>query len=179
MLSVDKCALVVIDIQGKLARLMHQKESLFENARKLITGFQVLGAPIIVTEQYPKGLGPTIPEIAGLFSDFRPLPKVAFSCCGDEGFQRELRSVNRQQVLVCGIETHVCVYQTVMDLLASRYHVEVVADAVSSRTADDRQTGLQRLRDEGARITSVEMALFELMRVAGGPKFKEVSQIVK
>ncbi len=179
MLSVDKCALVVIDIQGKLAQLMYQKESLFENAGKLIRGFQVLGVPIIVTEQYPKGLGPTIPEIAGLFPDFKPLPKVAFSCCGDEGFQRELRSVNRQQIVVCGIETHVCVYQTVMDLLASRHHVEVVADVVSSRTAEDRRTALERLRDEGARITSVEMALFELMRVAEGPKFKEVSKIVK
>jgi nicotinamidase-related amidase len=179
MLAVDKCALVVIDIQGKLAQLMYRKESLFENAQKLIKGFQVLGVPIVVTEQYPKGLGPTIPEIAGLFPDFRPLPKVAFSCCGDEGFQREIRALNRQQILICGIETHVCVYQTTVDLLASRHHVEVVADVVSSRTADDRQTGLQRMLDEGARITSVEMALFELMKVAEGPKFKEVSKIVK
>ncbi len=179
MLSVDKCALVVIDIQGKLAGLMYRKESLLENARKLIKGLQVLEIPIVVTEQYPKGLGATLPEIAGLFPDFKPLPKVAFSCCGDEGFQRQLRAVDRPQILVCGIETHVCVYQTTVDLLAARHHVEIVADAVSSRTAEDRLTGLQRMRDEGARITSVEMALFELMKVAQGPKFKEVSQIVK
>lgn len=179
MLAVDKCALVVIDIQGKLAQLMHQKESLFENAQKLIKGVQVLEIPIIVTEQYPKGLGPTIPEIAGLFPDFRPLPKVAFSCCGDEGFQRELRAVNRRQIMICGIETHVCVYQTTVDLLASGHDVEVVADVVSSRTAQNREIGLQRMRDEGAKITSVEMALFELMKVAEGPRFKEVSKIVK
>ena len=179
MLAVDKCALVVIDIQGKLAQLMHRKESLFENAQKLIKGVQILGIPVIVTEQYPKGLGPTIPEIAALFPNFRPLPKVAFSCCGDEGFQRELPAVNRRQIIICGIEAHVCVYQTTVDLLASGYEVEVVADVVSSRTAENRELALQRMRDEGARITSVEMVLFELMKVAEGPKFKEVSKIVK
>ena len=179
MLAVDKCALVVIDIQGKLSQLMHRKEALFENVQKLIKGVQILEIPIIVTEQYPKGLGPTIPEIAALFPNFKPIPKVAFSCCGDEGFQRELLAVNRRQILICGIETHVCVYQTTVDLLASGYEVEVVADVVSSRMAENREIALQRMRDEGARITSVEMVLFELMRVAEGPKFKEVSQIVK
>ena len=179
MLEVDKCALVVIDIQSKLAQLMYQKEALFENTQKLIKGMQVLEIPIIVTEQYPQGLGPTIPEIASLFPDFKPIPKVAFSCCGDEGFQKGLLSVNRPQILICGIETHVCVYQTTIDLLASRYEVEVVADAVSSRTVANREIALQRIRDEGAGITSVEMALFDLMKVAEGPKFKEVSKIVK
>ena len=106
MLAVDKCALVVIDIQGKLAQLMHQKEALFENAQKLVKGVQILEIPIIVTEQYPKGLGPTIPEIAALVPNFRPLPKVAFSCCGDEGFQRELKAVNRRQILICSTFCH-------------------------------------------------------------------------
>jgi nicotinamidase-related amidase len=179
MLELDKCALVVIDIQEKLAQLMYRKEALLENAQKLIRGVQILDVPIIVTEQYPKGLGPTIREIAALFPDFKPLPKVAFSCCGDEGFQRELLAVDRRQVLICGIETHVCVYQTAVDLLASGYEVEVVADVVSSRTAENREVALQRMRDEGAGITSTEMALFDLMKVAEGPKFKEVSKIVK
>jgi nicotinamidase-related amidase len=179
MLEVGSCALVVIDIQGKLAQLMYRKEALFENAQKLIKGAQILEVPIIVTEQYPKGLGPTIPEIAALFPNFKPLPKVAFSCCGDEGFRQELMVVNRRQILICGIETHVCVYQTTVDLLASGYEVEVVADVVSSRTAENREIALQRIRDEGAGTTSVEMALFELMKAAEGPKFKEVSKIVK
>ncbi len=179
MLAVDKCTLVVIDIQGKLAQLMYQKESLFENARKLIRGAQILEIPIIVTEQYPKGLGPTIPEIAALFPNFKPLPKVSFSCCGDEGFLREMKAVNRKQILICGIETHVCVYQTTVDLIASGYEVHVVADVISSRTAENRELGIERMLDEGAKLTSVEMALFELMRVAEGPKFKEVSKIVK
>ncbi|MDM7999811.1 MAG: hydrolase [Dehalococcoidia bacterium] len=179
MLEADKCALVVIDIQGKLAQLMYQKEALFDNAQKLIKGIQVLNIPIIVTEQYPKGLGPTVPEIAALFPGFRPLAKVAFSCCGDEGFQRELLALDRRQILVCGIEAHVCVYQTTLELLAAGYEVQVVADAVSSRTAENREIALQRMRDEGAAITSVEMALFELMKVAEGPQFKEISKIVK
>lgn len=179
MLEAGSCALVVIDIQGKLAQLMYRKEALFENAQKLIKGVQILEVPIIVTEQYPKGLGPTIPEIAALFPNFKPLPKVAFSCCGDEGFQKELMAVNRRQILICGIETHVCVYQTTVDLLTSGYEVEVVADVVSSRTAENREIALQRIRDEGAGITSVEMVLFELMKAAEGPKFKEVSKIVK
>jgi len=179
MLEVDKCALVVIDIQEKLTQLMYRKEALLENAQKLIKGIQVLEVPIIVTEQYPTGLGPTIPEIAALFPNFRPLPKVAFSCCGDEGFQQELLAMDRRQILICGIETHVCVYQTTVDLLASGYEVEVVGDVVSSRTAENREIALQRIRDEGAGITSVEMALFELMKMAQGPKFREVSQIVK
>lgn len=179
MLLADKCALVVIDIQGKLSQLMYRKEALFQNARKLIQGARILDIPIIVTEQYPKGLGPTIPEIAELFPSFNPLPKVSFSCCGDEGFSKELRAVNRSQILVCGIETHVCVYQTTVDLLAARYHVEVIADVVSSRSAEDREIGLQRMREEGASLSSVEMVLFELMKVAEGPKFKEVSKVVK
>jgi nicotinamidase-related amidase len=179
MLAVDRCALVVVDIQEKLAQLIYRKEALFENAQKLIKGIQVLGIPIMVTEQYPKGLGPTIPEIAVLFPDFKPLPKVAFSCCSDEGFQQELLAVNRQQIMICGIEAHVCVYQTTVDLLASGYEVEVVGDVVSSRTAENRDIALQRMRDEGACITSVEMALFELMKAAEGPNFKKVSQIVK
>lgn len=179
MLEADKCVLVVIDIQEKLAQLMYQKEALFDNAQKLIKGMQILEIPIIVTEQYPKGLGPTIPQITALFPRFKPLPKIAFSCCGDEGFQKELLTTNRPQILICGIETHVCVYQTTVDLLASGYDVHVVADAVSSRTAENREIGVQRVRDEGAKITSVEMALFELMKVAGGPKFKEISNILK
>jgi nicotinamidase-related amidase len=179
MLAVEDCVLVVIDIQGKLAQLMYQKEALFENAQKLIKGAQILEIRVIVTEQYPQGLGPTIPEITALLPHFRPLPKVAFSCCNDEGFQQQLLAVNRRQIMICGIEAHVCIYQTAVDLLAAGYEVEVVADAVSSRTAENREIALQRMRDEGVKITSVEMALFELLQVAEGPKFKEISRIVK
>jgi nicotinamidase-related amidase len=136
MLTLDNTVLVVIDVQDKLARVMYEKEVLFENLQKLVKGVQVLGIPIILTEQNPKGLGPTIPEVAHLLSGIQPIPKLSFSCCGDERFLRELEILNRKQVLIAGIEAHVCVYQTVMALLSLGYEVQVVADSVSSRTAE-------------------------------------------
>jgi nicotinamidase-related amidase len=180
MLGNENTLLMVIDVQGNLAHAMDSKESLFENLKKTIQGVQLLDIPIIVTEQYPTGLGHTIPEIASILHKTHPvISKVHFSCCGDETFMRVLGSLGRKQVLVSGIETHVCVYQTVMDLLQQGYEVEVLADAVSSRTAFNRDIGLAKMRAGGAGITSVEMALFELMKVAGGTTFKEIQKLVK
>jgi len=179
MLTLENSALIVIDVQGKLARLMYEKEALFENLQKLIKGAQILGIPIIVTEQNPKGLGPTIPEVAHLLSNIQPIPKFSFSCCGDERFLQELKALNRKQVLIAGIEAHVCVYQTAMDLLNSGYEVQIVADAVSSRTAKNRDIGLGKMNSEGAGLTSTETALFELLKVAEGAKFKEILKVVK
>ena len=158
---------------------MHEREILLKNLLKLIKGAQVLGIPIIVTEQNPGKLGPTETEIAQLLPDFQPIPKLSFSCCGDQCFLQEMEALKRKQVLITGIETHVCVYQTVMDLLNSGYEVQVVADAISSRTVENREIGLKRMVEEGARLTSVETVLFELLRVAEGERFKEISRIVK
>lgn len=179
MLKREDTALVVVDVQGKLAQLMHNKEFLFENLQKVVKGVQAVGLPIIWVEQNPMGLGPTIPELAELLSDLQPISKLSFSCCGNEKFRQALEALGRKQVLVVGIETHVCVYQTTMDLLSLDYEVQVVADAVSSRTAENRQIGLERMRDAGAALTSTEMALFELLGAAKGPEFKEVLKIVK
>jgi nicotinamidase-related amidase len=179
MLAKETTILVVIDVQGNLAHAMVEKETLFENVKKLIQGARLLEIPIIVTEQYPKGLGPTIPELLSLLPDVQPVSKVAFSCCGEAAFLNALEGANRNQVLVAGIETHVCVYQTTRDLLRRGYEVEIVADAVSSRKASDREIGLARMRDLGARLGSVEMVLFELMQEAGGATFKELQKIVK
>ncbi|MFH1568065.1 MAG: hydrolase [Gemmatimonadota bacterium] len=179
MLRPDSAGLVVVDVQGKLATLMHDREALYRNLQILIAGSQVLRLPIFWLEQYPQGLGPTIPEVAELLGDLKPLPKVCFSGCGDDEFRRRVRTSGRCQLLLCGIEAHICVYQTTRDLLAEGYHVELVADAVSSRTAANRQIGLDRAARLGAHITSVEMALFELLRVAGGPEFKEIARLVK
>src|SRR4030043_102204 len=179
MLTSDKSVLVVIDMQGKLAQSMYRKELLFENVGKIIKGAQVLGIPMLLTEQNPKGLGPTIPEIADLVPGVRRIPKLSFSCCGDELFSKELSAIQRCQVLLSGIEAHVCLYQTTVDLVATGYEVHVVADAVSSRTAENRDIGLQKMKDAGASITSVETVLFELLRVAGGYRFKEILNIVK
>ena len=129
MLDIDNTVLVVIDVQGKLAQLMHEKASLFENLTKLIKAASVLEIPIIWTEQYPEGLGPTIPEIADLLPG-EAISKVAFSCCGEKRFVEAMEELGRNQVLLCGIETHVCVYQTAIDLLATAYEVE---DSVKSK----------------------------------------------
>lgn len=180
MLNVNHTALVVIDVQGKLAQVMHGKESLFENLQKLIKGVQVLGLPIIWNEQLPEKLGPTTPEVAELLTQStQPIPKSSFSCCGNPPFMVALQAAGRKQILLTGIESHVCVYQTCLDLLDQGYEVQVVTDAISSRTAENRQLGLKRMQVAGATPTSTEMALFELLRVAEGPKFKEIAKIVK
>lgn len=179
MLKLDDTALVVIDVQGKLAQLMHERDALFKNLRLMIQGAKALELPVLLTEQYPKGLGPTIPEVAELLTDVAPITKTAFSCCGEPAFNEAFAALGRRQTLLVGIETHVCVWQTVHDLLETEYEVHVVADAVSSRSSDNKQIGLQRMRDAGAKITCAETALFELMRVAGGPRFKEISQLIK
>lgn len=180
MLTIDTTTLLVIDVQGKLAQLMHQKETLFANLEKIIKGARVLDLPIIWTEQVPDKLGPTSPELAELLArSAQPISKASFSCCGDRSFESALAQIGRRQILVTGIETHICVYQTAADLLAQGHEVQVVADAVSSRTAENRQIGLDRMHSAGAVMTSTEMALFELLRVAGGDKFRQISKIVK
>ncbi len=180
MLTPNNTTLVVIDVQGKLAQLMSQKEALFDNLQKIIKGAQVLELPIIWNEQLPEKLGPTLPEIAELLShSTQPIAKSSFSCCGNPPFMEALAATQRKQVLLAGIESHVCVYQTCLDLLNFGYEVEVVTDAVSSRTEENRQIGLARMQQAGATLTSTEMTLFELLRVAAGPKFKEITRIVK
>ena len=178
MLNVDDTVLVVIDVQGKLAQSMYEKTDLFGNIAKLIQAAGVLKIPIIWTEQYPAGLGPTIPEIAELLTG-EPIAKTAFSCCGERRFVEAMEKRGRNQVLLCGIETHVCVYQTAVDLLESGYEVHVASDAVSSRTSGNKDIGLAKIKDAGADITSVETALFELLKTAEGEKFEAILHIVK
>ena len=179
MLKRDHTALVLIDIQGKLAELMHEQEALYRQLQILIQGAQALALPILWLEQYPKGLGPTIPEVAELLTGQEPLAKTCFSACGLDCFQDQLRETGRRQILLAGIETHICVYQTARDLLDADYHVEVVADAVSSRTIENKTLGLDRMRQSGAQITGVEMCLFELLKQAGTAEFKTIASLVK
>ena len=179
MLKTENVLLLLVDIQGKLAHLMHEKELLFKHLQQLIKGIQVLGVPILWVEQNPIGLGPTIPEIAGMLPDVKPISKMSFSSCRNDRFLQALKNLNRKQVLIAGIETHICVYQTAADLVAMGVEVQVVTDAVSSRNAENKAIGLQKMRDAGATLTSVETALFELLKVAEGVPFKEILRIVK
>jgi len=164
MLDIENSVLVVIDIQGKLASLMYQKEKFFENVVKMIKGARVLDMPIIWNEQLPDKLGPTIPEIKDVLSDLEPLPKSSFSCCRNPAFMQKLMELDRDCVFLTGMETHICVYQTALDLMESDYDVSLVADAVSSRTMENKQIGIEAIKDYSADITSVEMALFEMLR---------------
>ncbi|MBN2284031.1 MAG: hydrolase [Deltaproteobacteria bacterium] len=179
MLTTEHTVLVVIDIQGNLAEAMHEKESLFRNLEILISGTQLLDIPSIITEQIPEKLGPTIPRIASLFSDFQPIAKAAFSCWGEPLFRRSLLDSGRRQVLITGIESHVCVYQTTIDLLSEGYEVFVISDCIASRTPENRDVGIARMREAGGRLSSVEMAIFELLKVAGSETFRQVAKLFK
>ncbi len=179
MLDKKKAVLVVIDVQGKLATLMYQKDNLFANVIRMIEGAKVLGLPIIWTEQLPDKLGETSPEVKRVLEGLTPLVKKSFSCCGDNAFLARLREIDRQQVLLTGIETHVCVYQTAMDLVRDGFEVHLVRDAVSSRIEANYHLGLERIKEAGALLTSVEMSLFEMLRVAEGEQFKQIIRIVK
>jgi len=179
MLKIENTVLALVDIQGRLAALMHNKEEFFANVAKLIKGLKALEIPIIWNEQLPAKLGPTIPEIKDLLEGLTPFEKNSFSCCGNPDFLERLKSLGCRQVLLAGMETHVCVYQTALDLLPEGYEVYLVADAVSSRTLENKQIGIQAIKDLGAKLTSVEMTLFELLRVAEGDRFKQIIDIVK
>ena len=179
MLKIKNTALLIVDIQGNLAHSMHGKELLFKNVQKLIKGIQILGIPILWVEQNPRGLGPTIPEIADILSNIQPISKMSFSSCRNDRFLKALNALNRKQVLIAGIEAHVCVYQTAAELVDIGYDVQVVTDAVSSRNMENKEIGLQRMRDSGVSLTSVETALFELLKVAEGEQFREILKIVK
>jgi nicotinamidase-related amidase len=179
MLTIENSLLVVIDIQGPLAQKMHDKASCYESVIKMIKGAQVLNVPIIVTEQIPQKLGHTLPEIASLFSAFQPITKVSFSCWGEKVFAEKLRATSRKQILLTGIESHVCVYQTALELKSLGYDVYLVSDCISSRTAENKSIAIARMTGEGVKLTSAEMALFELMKTAEAEKFREVAKVVK
>jgi nicotinamidase-related amidase len=179
MLTTSDAVLVIVDVQGRLATLMHQKDEFYANVVRIIKGALALDIPVLWNEQLPDKLGDTIPEIKEALSGHQPLVKSTFSCCGNEAFNEQLLQSGKRQVLLAGMETHVCVYQTAVDLLDKGYEVYLVADAVSSRFKENKEIGIQAIRDLGARITSVEMALFEMLKVAEGDQFKQVIKIVK
>ena len=178
MLKPQETVLVLVDLQAKLVPAMHEREALIRSAVRLVRGAKALEVPILHTEQNPAGLGPTVEEVACLLGA-APLTKKSFSCCGEKEFLDALQPLGRRRVLLAGIEAHVCVYQTGIDLLAAGYDVQVVSDVIASRTPANRAVGLERMTAAGASVTSVETALFELLGRAEGPKFKEILSIVK
>lgn len=170
---------LVIDIQEKLYPHMDQKEELLRRTSILLEGFRVLDIPIVLTEQYPKGLGPTLEAISSLLGKEPVFEKISFSCCGEAAVSDRLKSMERPILILCGIEAHVCVLQTVVDLREEGYAVVVVEDCISSRNPEDKRVAVDRMRSEGAIISTCESVLFELARVAGTEEFKAISRLVK
>lgn len=178
-LTTENAVLVLIDYQERLFPAMHDPDRLLNNVLKLVRGASVFGLPVIVTEQYPQGLGTTLPQIAELIPGVAPLAKTCFSACDDEAFLKALRNTERTQVLLAGIETHICVYQTALALVRGGWQVQVVTDACASRDPANEVAALRRMEAAGVAPTNVEMALFELLKVARGEVFKQISRIVK
>ncbi len=180
-LVAEMCALVVVDIQEKLLPPIFEKERLVRNSQLLIRLAGILGIPILLTTQYCKGLGQVIPEVASLLPDAKPMDKLEFSCFGSGEFTAALKALpgRRNTILLCGMETHICVTQTALGALEHGYHVHVASDAVSSRAEWNWKIGLLRMRDAGAVISSTEMMLYELLRSSGTPSFKELLPFLK
>ena len=179
LLTTDKTALLIIDIQERIIRVINEYETVVENTIKLIKGFKALGIPIYYTEQYPKGLGPTAESIQNELEGNDAIQKLSFSCSGAGDLFNELNRNGISQVVVCGVESHVCVQQTVLDLIANDFQVNLAADAVSSRRVKDYEISLSRMRQHGADVTTAEAILFELLNVCGTDVFKQISKIVK
>jgi nicotinamidase-related amidase len=179
ILQRDTTALLLIDIQEKILGVMNNPEQVVSNSLKLIKGFKALNIPIFYTEQYPKGLGNTTPSLLSELQGLSPIQKMSFSCYGAGNFFTRLEDNNVSQVVVCGIESHVCVQQTVLDLISSGFQVNLAADAVSSRNELDYRIAIDRMRTHGAEITTSESILFELLVNSGTDEFKEVSKIIK
>ena len=180
-LDAERCALVVIDIQEKLLPPIFQKAQLIKNSQLLIRLAGILKIPALMTTQYARGLGNTVPEIASLLPDTHAIDKQIFSCFGSDAFCSQLKRLpgNRNTVLLCGMESHICVTQTALGALREGYIVHVASDAVSSRTEWNWKIGLERMRAAGAVISSTEMILYELLRSAGAPAFKELLPYLK
>jgi nicotinamidase-related amidase len=176
LLDADQCALVVVDIQEKLLPPIFQKDQLIRNAQLLIRAARVLKIPMLVSTQYTKGLGDTVTEIASLLPETEPIDKQLFSCFGSDVFCTLLKRLpgNRNTLLLCGMETHICVMQTALAALGEGYLVHVASDAVSSRAERNWKVGLDRMRAAGAVISSTEMMIYELVRSSGSPAFREL-----
>lgn len=177
-LNKDDVVLVVIDLQEKLMKAMKDREKVYKNTNLLLTTAYELGIPVVVTEQYPRGLGETVAEIKSSLKGFEYIEKVTFTACGQQLIDYLKRS-GRKTIIMTGSETHVCVFQTVRDLVKSGYNVHVVKDAVCSRFDENYENGLALMKDVGAIITNAETVVFDLLHAAGTPAFKAISPLLK
>jgi nicotinamidase-related amidase len=179
LMSAPASCLIVVDVQERLLPSMASPRAVVDNTAVLVKAARRLDVPVLVSEQYPRGLGATVPELAPLLAPDERLEKLTFSCARDDGFAGRFQALGRKQAVVAGIEAHVCVLQTVEDLLAGGTEVFVVADATSSRTEANHAAAMARLREAGARVVTTEMVVFEWLAKAGTPAFKELSALIR
>jgi nicotinamidase-related amidase len=179
LIRAKSSCLLVVDIQAKLAPVMAEPEKVVANTALLLKAARRLDVPLLVSEQYPAGIGHTVPELTSLFTKDSLVQKMHFSCLGEDEYKRRLRALERPQAVVAGIEAHVCVLQTTEDLLAAGLDVFVVADATSSRKRSNHEAALERLRSSGARVVTTEMVMFEWLGKAGTAAFKDIIPLIK
>ena len=182
MFEIDRTVLLLIDVQGRLAEMMHDRDELFKSLQNLLKAVKILDIPVIWMEQIPEKLGRTTPEIAEIIEGTKgqaPIAKETFSALLNPEFAERFEALGRDQVLLTGIESHICVYQTGRDIIQRGCEVQIVTDCVSSRTRANKELGIQRILDAGGLATSCEMILFELMKVARGEAFREIVKIIK
>lgn len=180
LLSPENTVLLVVDVQEAFRDAIGNFATIAANIARAVSAFEMLSLPVLVTEQYPKGLGPTAEEIRYSMADrFEPIEKTSFSAFGSEDLLIKLEDLVAKQVVLCGIETHICVNQTAHDLLHNDYSVHLLTDCVGSRYEHDRAAGLEKMQASGAVFSSVEMAVFEIMRDATHPRFKDIQALIK
>ncbi|MDP8244225.1 MAG: hydrolase [Candidatus Hinthialibacter antarcticus] len=178
ILRRDDAVLLVVDYQQRIVDVMKNGPQVTSEIERLVQAMQILSVPVLVTEQYPKGLGPTLDSIAQQVDASQISQKMTFSCCGEEAFWKQLEETKRKQIVVTGIETHVCVMQTVLDLLANGYQVHLPIGATCSRDDANRDNAIARMRDAGAIITNIESVIFELLVEAGTDDFKAARKLI-
>ena len=179
MLNKENCIFAIIDVQDKLVKAAKGGESLAENVSKVAKAAQILDIPVIITEQYPKGLGATVAQVKNALSNAKLIENTSFSAMNEPEFENELVNIGKTQILICGIETHICVLQTAADLLSKGYEVYVLKDGVSSRKEFENDTGIELLKQYGAKITCTEIVLFEWLKTSKNPNFKQIQALIK
>jgi len=179
MLSIENTLLLVVDIQARLMPFINNNEELERKCGIFIKGCRLLDVPILTVQQYTKGLGETMPSLQSALGEFEPVEKITFSCYGDTKFIEKLSEYGKKNIFVIGIESHICVQQTVLDLLENGYNAYVIADCLGSRFETDKHYAEKRMRQAGAIITTAESALFELLKRADHPKRKEIQGLIK
>ena len=178
-LLTKECLLVLIDIQEKLFPYVQDKKQLLGQITKLVRFATIMKIPIFLTEHYPQGLGPTIQEIRNILPEYNPIKKITFSAFGSEKFLQKIKDTKIKTLLICGIESHICIEQTVLDGLSLGLNIHIISDAISSRKKHDFQIGIQKMQQSGGIISTTEMAMYEILERADTPEFKDTLNLVK